>query len=375
MILHTDAAFVHNAKKVMTMKQREWNCCCCRTDCNRNSRGYYINSKIYSSCRKTVSVPQVHDRFRRYNVPAGGALFLTRHDQTSSRRTVMPREVSSSPYYLLSTFAIWRTILVTTCLLFLARIVGQTVTPMISSKSIILSVPPSTAMGGVCHHDHPKVWWWLSRILNDRIVLRNNWLLTKVRDVTLPLLSSACCAIQLFLNAFAGVGCAGFNTTLGPLRPYFISLLLYTTITTFSRDKMYYFLISWFVAFMPELVHIVNVSKYASSDDNNNKAPSLIVESDHPKLIVVELDIQDMGCVACINKINGSMRSSSSSSCLNVVEARSWLNEDGVKGGRTRVVYQVEEATKEVVQNATEEAMKVVKDAGFQCEVESVQCI
>merc|ERR1719161_3498711 len=36
----------------------------------------------------------------------------------------------------------------------------------------------------------------------------------------LGLLSSACCLLQVILNAFA-LGCAGFNTYLGPLRPSF----------------------------------------------------------------------------------------------------------------------------------------------------------
>jgi len=37
------------------------------------------------------------------------------------------------------------------------------------------------------------------------------------------LLSSSCCALQLLLNA-VNFGCAGFNTTLGPLRPFFCAL-------------------------------------------------------------------------------------------------------------------------------------------------------
>ena len=39
----------------------------------------------------------------------------------------------------------------------------------------------------------------------------------------LSLLSSSCCALQLLLNAFS-LGCAGFNTYLGPLRPFFLAL-------------------------------------------------------------------------------------------------------------------------------------------------------
>ena len=39
------------------------------------------------------------------------------------------------------------------------------------------------------------------------------------------LLSSSCCLLQLMLNALS-IGCAGFNTILGPVRPYFMALAL-----------------------------------------------------------------------------------------------------------------------------------------------------
>ena len=39
------------------------------------------------------------------------------------------------------------------------------------------------------------------------------------------LLSSSCCLLQIMLNALS-VGCAGFNTVLGPVRPYFMALAL-----------------------------------------------------------------------------------------------------------------------------------------------------
>ena len=37
------------------------------------------------------------------------------------------------------------------------------------------------------------------------------------------LLSSSCCLLQIMLNAFS-IGCAGFNTILGPARPYFMAM-------------------------------------------------------------------------------------------------------------------------------------------------------
>ena len=38
------------------------------------------------------------------------------------------------------------------------------------------------------------------------------------------LASSSCCALQLLLNATLAIGCAGFNTVLGPPRPAFLAL-------------------------------------------------------------------------------------------------------------------------------------------------------
>jgi len=42
----------------------------------------------------------------------------------------------------------------------------------------------------------------------------------------LSMLSSACCVLQLLLNALS-FGCAGFNAWLGPLRPGFIAVPLH----------------------------------------------------------------------------------------------------------------------------------------------------
>ena len=55
--------------------------------------------------------------------------------------------------------------------------------------------------------------------LYDNLFIRTG--LTSV----IGLLSSSCCLLQLMLNAFS-IGCAGFNTLLGPVRPYFMALAL-----------------------------------------------------------------------------------------------------------------------------------------------------
>merc|ERR1712086_1192044 len=59
------------------------------------------------------------------------------------------------------------------------------------------------------------------------------------------LLSSSCCALQLMLNSFS-LGCAGFNTVLGPIRP---TLLAITTTVQAS---------SWMVAYQRPWQYIPN---------------------------------------------------------------------------------------------------------------------
>ena len=45
--------------------------------------------------------------------------------------------------------------------------------------------------------------------------------------IIISLLSSSCCAFQLILNCFS-IGCAGLNSVLGPMRPFFVSIVTIT---------------------------------------------------------------------------------------------------------------------------------------------------
>ena len=59
------------------------------------------------------------------------------------------------------------------------------------------------------------------------------------RDFLLPLLSSACCGVQLLINALVGAGgCAGFNKWLGPLRPYFLGAMLSTAAASLLQGHL-----------------------------------------------------------------------------------------------------------------------------------------
>lgn len=227
---------------------------------------------------------------------------------------------SSQPYYLLNSIETWKSILLYSSMLFVLQ----------KASSSFTAVPFLCKLPCILKASKFQHLW----------------------SYSLPLLSSSCCAIQLALNAIAGIGCAGFNTTLGPLRPFFVSVMMITTITSFSAHRqMYQVILSWAVALMPEFLHLIN-SRSAT------KELSCEESSKFPNKNVIELDIEGMGCVACINKIDRTLKHSDH----NIIEASSWLNED-TKGGKAKVVvrYNDEQNLDKIVNDI----VSCIEDAGF----------
>lgn len=189
-----------------------------------------------------------------------------------------------------------------------------------------------------------------------------NFVTNIFQTLVLPLLSSACCSIQLLINALVGAGgCAGFNTYLGPVRPYFISYLFYTTISTFPKGSttshfnrwIYKTCMSWFISLMPEMVHAWNISV-------SRWKKGIRTHDEDTVKVVFELDIPSMGCVACINKIDSTMRHAAPK---NVVDAKSWLVASQKKGGRARVI--VTSSSEEKAREVADSVAHAVRGAGF----------
>jgi len=155
-------------------------------------------------------------------------------------------------------------------------------------------------------------------------------------------------------------------------------MLLFTTImTSFSAHggggggsgTLRHLILSWAVALMPECVHFVNQrltrrGESQSQSWSKESASSLELHVLPMKKDVIELDIKDMGCVACIHKIDGALRKSSS----NVIESSSWLNEGvgaGAKGGKASVSFQY--ANEEHRESLVNDIISSVTEAGFDC--------
>lgn len=92
----------------------------------------------------------------------------------------------------------------------------------------------------------------------------------------------------------------------------------------------------------------------------------------YPITAKLTLDCHTMGCVACVNKIDTSIRQCKSAA--NIREESSWLNEEGsAKGGMAEVTISAE--SNDGINVIVDEVVAAVEDAGFQCKVKSLQIL
>jgi len=122
----------------------------------------------------------------------------------------------------------------------------------------------------------------------------------------LSLLSSSCCVIQLALNMLS-VGCAGFNSILGPARPFFLACALHARVLLrraavaapgvdprVRQMNVYGGALAVAVAFAPEMVALV--AKLRRRGGNVGAAS-------------LTLALPSMGCVACVDAVSRAVRS------------------------------------------------------------------
>ncbi len=122
------------------------------------------------------------------------------------------------------------------------------------------------------------------------------------------------------------------------------------------------------LAFLPELVDVSNANRSKQwrliRDDGKHDTgdnSSITVEAK------LTLNIPTMGCVACVNKVDASIRGCNSA--YRIKEETSWLN--GAKdGGAAELTIMGE--TNEEIDRIVKEVVASVKLAGFRCDVESL---
>mmetsp|Transcript_12348 Transcript_12348/g.18977 ORF Transcript_12348/g.18977 Transcript_12348/m.18977 type:complete len:285 (-) Transcript_12348:16-870(-) len=150
------------------------------------------------------------------------------------------------------------------------------------------------------------------------------------------LLSSSCCAIQLILNAMS-VGCAGFNTTIGPWRPMLMATTLMLQVVTWYvriwvispwqpskvslRSSIFSTTIVLFLTLMPEILAYGTFLKKTfyekpsnASQSNNSK---IALETNVPDIsdenrrqhALLEFTMDSVGCSACLATVTHVMNS------------------------------------------------------------------
>ena len=135
---------------------------------------------------------------------------------------------------------------------------------------------------------------------------KSPWL-AKSADLLLSSLASSCCWGQYLLNSF-NVGCAGFNSLLGPWRPFFIGMTIAAQTARcifgggFSKNKVS-LVVSLLLTLLPELLWLYSAglkqlrSNMAGSQHNQK---SMMGEAG---IFSYVIRVQGMGCIACKNKV------------------------------------------------------------------------
>jgi copper chaperone CopZ len=120
--------------------------------------------------------------------------------------------------------------------------------------------------------------------------------------------------------------------------------------------------VSLCLAFLPELVEIyTNLSVRNDQSITSASLSSNVVEAK------LKLNIPTMGCVACVKKVNATIRGCSSAAA-HIRAETSWLT--GAKGGAAELI--IRGRTSEEIGQIIEEVVAAVNVAGFRCNVESI---
>ena len=159
-------------------------------------------------------------------------------------------------------------------------------------------------------------------------------------------MASSCCLLQLALNVLS-VGCAGFNTYLGPVRPYFFSL--FVVLQTDAALKIWSAAIqgkssaaqvlrraAWSlaqvgVALLPEALDVYNRWR------NNKRADLATDDASMALKATIRLEVPTMGCVACVNTIDAALNRRGIAQRARVLRASSALHPLGEKGGSVAI--------------------------------------
>jgi hypothetical protein len=130
------------------------------------------------------------------------------------------------------------------------------------------------------------------------------------------------------------------------------------------------------LAFLPELVDIWNANRSrrwqrTHVDDRCDLGGKKTAISSSSVTVEAKLTlgIPTMGCVACVNKVDASIRGCNSAALIK--EETSWLTGGAAKGGTAELL--IVARTNEEINRTVEDVVAAVKDAGFRCDIKSLR--
>ena len=122
---------------------------------------------------------------------------------------------------------------------------------------------------------------------------------------------------------------------------------------------------SLILAFLPEGVFVWNKITEQHFHQTEESLPDNSQSATLPINAIITLDIPKMGCVACVNKIDSSIRGCGVSA--NIIDEKSWLKD---QGGVAEL--KVSAGSVDDIDKIALEVKRAVNKAGFQCEIDSL---
>jgi len=137
----------------------------------------------------------------------------------------------------------------------------------------------------------------------------------------ISLLSSSCCAFQLILNMFS-VGCAGLNSKMGPLRPFFMAFATISQLWQWvSIQKVVQYpqavtslVLTLLLTFLPEILYIyVHWKPFSTTAANCTKPTTKSYSKKY------RIKISGMNCIACVQTIKRAIESTEGVKAVDVI--------------------------------------------------------
>lgn len=176
---------------------------------------------------------------------------------------------------------------------------------LVSFATVVISVP------------------WLREATLELYYQINDWMLATAHRYAwwslLGLLSSSCCALQLLLNAMS-MGCAGFNTVLGPWRPTLLAWTMLMQVGSWivAWDRPYQWaptatasVVVLSLALLPEILHYhyhVSMGSTHNKSYDGGASEKILAPESKARTIRFSFQMSDsVGCSACVLTISNAL--------------------------------------------------------------------